>query len=192
MDIPALVLKTGGAYTLGLSNNVPGIAALRDKMYARVLAIPWVDGDALRAAFSETDNGAVWVPQYAIRSDAWKTGVYSDADLLHGVPGWLAGDMTHAVAWNHLTDWWRDNVMPVLVANSKVQASLLQKAYDDITFWDALYKFDVAVASLPGRVASAASGVVGSVFSGLFPVVIMAGVLFAAFIFSRSQLRKAD
>lgn len=195
MDIQALVASSGGQYTFGLTNNVPGVAALRDKLYASVVAIPWADSQVLKTVFAHTDDGAVWSPNYAIKAAAWRTRteatVFDADDLLTGIPPWLA-DIEHAVAWNMLTDWWRDNVMPVLIGNVKNQAVLLNQAVDDAAFWNALYKTAVAVANAPAAVTGAASSVAGSIFSGLVPIFIMGGALFLAFIYSRSQYRKGD
>lgn len=192
MDIQKIVKSTGGQFTFGLA-DIPAIAGLRDRLYAKVLSIPWVDKAALKEAFLFTENGAVWSPNYAINSKSWNSNSveFTEADLLSGIPEWLR-EIKHAIIWNKLNDFWRNNVMPVLALDGKKQAEVLLKAINNAVFWNSLYAATKFVAEIPGKVATSASKVVGSVFAGLIPIFIMGGVIFVAYVYSRSQYRKVN
>lgn len=180
---------SGGGFTNGLIDNVPGIAILRDKLYDKILSVPWVDSSAIRSVLSYSPDGAIWTPNYAISSPAWKSGVYTVADMSPNRPVWI-DSLDKAVKWNEFNDWWRANIMPVLNQYGKNQSVLLQQAYDDVAFWDNLYKIDKFIADIPVNIANGASNMITGVFTKLIPVFIVTGVLFGAYIISRSQLRK--
>ena len=166
-DIPTQNRTTGGQAAYGLQGNVPNVAQAYNALLKRVAALPFVPSSWSASVSGWEAAGALWVPRYALRREAWEARrAPSMDDILPNVPAWI-DTPEKAAAWNRLSDWWRDALDPILSDWASDQAAIMRKAEANAAFWEGLYQVVAPIAEAPQRLASAAGDVVGGAASAL-------------------------
>ena len=190
------VLSRTGGYILATPLDVPGLMSAYAEMLARVQALPFVPRSwttdvqgAMAAA-----GGNLWQPRYALNADAWRRGVLN-GPIYPGTPSWLTGDA--AVAWNTLTDWWKERMQPILAGWARDGAALVQAAAGEAKFWDTLYNVTKPIAAVgdvllaaPKAVAGVAADVITGSIGKLLPVIAIVVVVAVALVMFKNKMGK--
>lgn len=193
-----IMATTGGYLNASNALAIPGVAAVYGELLQKVQALPFVPAgwiSDVRQAMTDAGPSSTWMPRHAIQSSAFKAG--KTAPLLEDIPAWLSGDAQAATAWNKLTDWWSDRIMPILAGYGRDQAAIMQSANRDASFWNGLYAIVKPVANV-GDAIIAAPEKVGEVVSksfmgalrGFAPVLIVGALIGAGFLVYKSGLYK--
>lgn len=175
---------TGGYINAAPLMAVSGVREAFSELLKRVQALTFVPSDwtsNVNAAMDEAGDGAIWLPAYAIVTDAWRADQTSP--LYPETPTWISATPNAPEAWNTLVDWWANRLQPILSGWARDEAETLAAAVHDAAFWNRLYAIVKPVAvvgevilAAPEAVAGAAADVAGGVFKKLLPVLIVVGV----------------